>query len=276
MEKGLFSIIIPTFNRANLLKQAISSVLEQSYKKYEIIVVDDGSVDETQKLLRSYGNRIRSFKQPNNGVSAARNLGVEEARGEFIAFLDDDDLYYPEKLKTNFEYFNKHPEAVMLCSGFCFIDEQGDKALRGEVIPDEDILSLRNIAMFDLIHTSSVVVRSEYMKKTGGFPEGQKISEDYYMWSEILKLGNGYSIPEVLTCFRQHQNNTKLSSWLLYKENIKIIKNIFKTKENFPEDIDFYINNVEKIILDNLSFRKKSMKKLYFQIMLKIANCFYL
>ncbi len=268
MNKDYFSVIIPTYNRANFLKKAIDSVLSQSYEHYEIIVIDDGSVDNTKELIKSYcSQKIIYVRQDNKGVSEARNLGIKISTGTFIAFLDDDDLYHENKLEVCFGYLKKRIDTNFFCSNFMFIDEKGDKTMRGDVINNYSEVNLHNIAMFDLIHTSSVVIRKVAIGENTLFPREQKVSEDYYMWSEILKNGNGYNIPETLTYFRQHGKNTKISSLQLYKENRKIIDKIFSAPQNYLFCKSHYIKNLKKIIEDNLIYRKKYFEIIFFKLL---------
>ena len=112
--RPLVSVIIPTFNRDWIVAEAIQSVLAQSYRQFELIVVDDGSTDRTPAILRKFKDSIQVIRQTNQGVSAARNHGVDAARGEFIAFLDSDDLWRPEKLSVQVNFFLSNPE-VQIC-----------------------------------------------------------------------------------------------------------------------------------------------------------------
>lgn len=107
------SVIIPTYNRCWILKEAIDSVLSQKFSDFEIIVVDDGSTDATNELLSTYGDQITTISQQNKGVSAARNAGISFARGGYIAFLDSDDMWLPEKLSCQHDFFQSHPEALI-------------------------------------------------------------------------------------------------------------------------------------------------------------------
>ena len=111
--KPLVSVIIPTFNRGWILKEAIDSVLDQEFDDYELIIVDDGSADDTQEILDSYGEDIIVLRQSNKGVSAARNRGITEATGQLIAFLDSDDLWLPEKLSRQVDFFNTNPTVMV-------------------------------------------------------------------------------------------------------------------------------------------------------------------
>ena len=113
------TVIIPTFNRGWIVSEAIDSVLGQTFRDVELIVIDDGSEDDTQAILNRYlrcehGDKIRMIRQENQGVSAARNRGIREASGRFIALLDSDDLWLPEKLEKQIEFFEKKPDA-MIC-----------------------------------------------------------------------------------------------------------------------------------------------------------------
>ena len=99
------SVIIPTYNRAHYICETIDSILAQTYRDYEIIVVDDGSADNTRKVLQKYDGKVRYFYQKNRGPSAARNFGISQSQGEYIAFLDDDDLWTENKLELQIDFF---------------------------------------------------------------------------------------------------------------------------------------------------------------------------
>ncbi len=126
----MISIIIPTFNRGFIVTRAIDSALSQTYKDFEIIVVDDGSTDNTRAVLAPYKAQIRYFYQENQGVAGARNKGIKESKGEFIAFLDSDDYWHPEKLELQMAFFRSHPEVAMVYSRhWKEIDTQGKKLM---------------------------------------------------------------------------------------------------------------------------------------------------
>jgi len=109
----LVSVIIPTFNRAWILEEAVDSVLSQEFQDFELIVVDDGSTDNTWDILNGYQENVILVRQENKGVSAARNRGIGLASGELIAFLDSDDLWLPKKLSAQVEFFNSNPDALI-------------------------------------------------------------------------------------------------------------------------------------------------------------------
>ena len=120
------SVIIPAYNRAHYIREAIESALQQSHRPLEIIVVDDGSTDETPQILATYSEPVRVFRQVNQGVAAARNLGVSHARGEYVAFLDSDDLWHPEKLEKQIERFEADPELGLVHCGMETFNDAGE------------------------------------------------------------------------------------------------------------------------------------------------------
>ena len=119
------SVVIPSFNRAGMIEEAIGSVLAQTYENFELIVIDDGSTDNTPLVLENYGNRVLSYRQRNGGVSAARNKGIESATGSLIAFLDSDDLWLPEKLACQVDFFDTHPDAMICQTEETWIKKSG-------------------------------------------------------------------------------------------------------------------------------------------------------
>ncbi|MDH3520730.1 MAG: glycosyltransferase family 2 protein [Myxococcales bacterium] len=121
----MISVILTTYNRPAMTCEAIDSVLAQTHGDFEAIVVDDGSTDDTQGVLARYGDRIRMIRKENGGVASARNVGLEAARGELIAFLDDDDLWLPEKLEVQEAYHRRHPEVGLIYTDCLRFDERG-------------------------------------------------------------------------------------------------------------------------------------------------------
>lgn len=118
------SVVIPTYNRSGALDRTLQSVFGQSERDVEVIVVDDGSTDGTPSMLAGYGSRIRVIRKENGGAGAARNAGIDAARGEFIAFLDDDDVWLPEKTREQLRLFDANPDAALASTGAMFVDER--------------------------------------------------------------------------------------------------------------------------------------------------------
>ena len=125
------TVVIPVYNGGRYLRESIDSVLAQTFHDYEIVCVDDGSTDDSPVLLQEYGQRLRVVRQENSGQSAARNVGVKLARGEYIAFLDQDDVWYPSKVQNQVAVLDAEPDVVLVHCNFDRIDERGRMLERG-------------------------------------------------------------------------------------------------------------------------------------------------
>jgi glycosyltransferase involved in cell wall biosynthesis len=178
------SVIIPTYNRCWCLSEAIDSVLSQTYRNMELIVVDDGSTDQTSTLLSHYGNRLRCLQQTNRGVSAARNHGTQAADGALIAFLDSDDLWQPDKLDRQVAFFDTHPE-TMICQTEETWIRRGVRVnpKRRHRKPSGWIFEA-SLALC-LVSPSAVMMRRELLEKMGGFDESLPACEDYDLWLRV-------------------------------------------------------------------------------------------
>jgi glycosyltransferase involved in cell wall biosynthesis len=179
------SVIIPTFNRAMKTARAVASVLYQTFTDYEIIVVDDGSRDNTEGVLRQFGRSLRYIAHPcNRGVSAARNRGIRESEAPWIAFLDSDDYWLPQKLEAQMAFFRIHPEAsicqtqeIWIRNGRYVNPKKRHKKPSGDVFEP----SLR----LCLISPSAVMLRRSLMGEVGHFDENLPVCEDYDLWLRI-------------------------------------------------------------------------------------------
>ena len=210
------SVIIPTYNRASLLKETLESVLAQTYTDYEVIIIDDGSTDHTEETVQAFltDSRIRYVKQPNAGVSAARNHGIFEARGEWIAFLDSDDLWLPNKLEKQMAFLAEHPTAGAVCGpSYQYQDGQVKKNEKGEILrrPWEkrptSLLPFELFATEEWVCTPSVLVRKAVLYKAGLFENCLKIDEDYALWTKIARYTEFWFLDEVLGYIRYHETN---------------------------------------------------------------------
>ncbi|PYS51296.1 MAG: glycosyl transferase family A [Acidobacteria bacterium] len=207
MHKPLVSVIIPSYNYARYIGEAIDSVLAQTYANVEVVVVDNSSTDNTLEVLRGYGDSIRWFQQPNQGVSGSRNRGIVESGGELVAFLDADDVWLPEKLARQVEFFNDPCIGMVYC-GLQFIDALGNplersvEGLRGQVLKRMALLEAPGIPACG----SSAIVRREALEKAGGFDRELSISADWDMWRRISCHYDVEFLPEPLVLYRQHDS----------------------------------------------------------------------
>lgn len=178
------SVIIPTYNRAWCLREAVDSVLAQEFQDFEVIVVDDGSGDETPSLLREYGDAIRVLRQPNRGVSAARNAGILAARGELIAFLDSDDIWLKGKLASQVEFFSRHPGAL-ICQTEEFWVKDGRRVNPGKRHRKQAGMIFESSLQLCLVSPSAVMLRRSLLDRVGMFDERLPACEDYDLWLRV-------------------------------------------------------------------------------------------
>ena len=223
------SVIVPTYNRAHMITEAIESVLSQTFKDFELIIVDNYSTDDTESIVKSYvDKRIRYFKNQNNGlVSINRNYGIQKSGGEYIAFLDDDDLWLPEKLEKQVELLDSSKQLGLVYSNSYVIDSNGYlrettylygmKPARGS--------AFNELFRFNFIPTLTVAIRREVLDKVGEFNPRYKICQDYDLWLRIAEYYPIDFVEQPLAKFRVHggsiyQKNTVLS----YQELLQVIE----------------------------------------------------
>ena len=184
MKNDFITVVIPTYNRVTFLKDAIDSVLAQTFLDFELIVVDDGSTDNTPKLLSSYGDKIRVITQANQGPSAARNRGIEAAESEWIAFLDSDDVWKPDKLKKQVQFITDNPDTKI-----CQTEEVWVR--NGKRVNPRNKHEMHSGWIYEqclplcIVSPSSVMIHQDVFEKTGLFDETMLACEDYDLWLRI-------------------------------------------------------------------------------------------
>jgi glycosyltransferase involved in cell wall biosynthesis len=206
-KQPLVSVIIPCYNHAKYIGEAIRSVESQDYGNHEIIVVDDGSTDNTKDILKTFENRTIYLRQENKGPSAARNLGIASARGEFIAFLDADDLWSPGKLRKQMKAIQEDQSVGLVACGEFEIDQSG-KILGGPWVygnypSREKLLEALSIGQVVPGGTSGVLIRKECFLEVGEFDVSLKIGEDWDMWLRIIRKYNAVFVVEPLVMIRK-------------------------------------------------------------------------
>lgn len=207
------SVIIPTFNRGRFIGGAVRSVLAQTYGDLEVVVVDDGSTDDTRAVIESIADpRLRYIHQGNQGRSHARNVALGVARGRYITFLDSDDLYLPGKVEIQVRYLEAHPGTGMVYTSAYCIDGEGNRldhvyeaTVSGKIYED--------IAFFTpvTITLPTVMARREVFETVGGFDERMHRFEDTDMWRRIAKSYVIDAMPEPTCLLRTHDDNALLA-----------------------------------------------------------------
>lgn len=197
------SVVVATYNCAQYLPQTIGSVLAQTYRDYEIVVVNDGSTDYTDEVMSSFVNNhgVRYYTIPHWGVARAKNAAIAKAQGEYVAFLDADDLWEPTKLQKQMDVFRKNPSAGLVCSDVRWVDDRGDatpseprRLFQGQVLPH---LYGNNFVSF-----STCVVRRTLLERCGAFDESLGLNEDYDLWLRLSLVTEFDYVPEMLAAYR--------------------------------------------------------------------------
>ena len=199
------SVVIPTFNYGRYLASAIESVLAQTHPPLEIIVIDDGSTDDTPQVAAAFGERIRYVRTENRGVSTARNQGIELAKGQLIAFLDADDRWLPRKLERQLPLFDATPMPGMVHTGSRVFDHPTGDTLC-EFIP-EPLLDVHDLIACCSVAITSAIVPREVFAKIGGFDPALIGTEDWDLW---LRIAASYQViggPEILVEYRSHSRS---------------------------------------------------------------------
>ncbi|MDD5680055.1 MAG: glycosyltransferase [Candidatus Omnitrophica bacterium] len=226
------SVIIPTYNRANYICNAIDSVLAQTYKDFEIIVVDDGSTDNTKEILRQYDDKIRYFYQDNRGVSVSRNKGMREANGEYVAFLDSDDIWMPNKLERQISYMDSNPDIGLTYSFARYYskDENYEK-----IRPKSIAITIKDMIETDaVLPTSTVMLRKKCLDCVGFFDESMFGMEDFDFWFRVAERFPINFISDIMVHVRSfdvnlsNQNEKMWSGYIaVYNKLIQKYKNVY-------------------------------------------------
>jgi glycosyltransferase involved in cell wall biosynthesis len=185
---SLVSVVIPSYNGARLLGDAIDSVLAQTHPAVETIVVDDGSTDETPAVAARYAGRIHYLRQENRGVCAARNVGLAAAAGVYVDFLDHDDRFAPEKLARQVAVLDARPEVGLVYTGWRFIDADG-APFPPVAWPRREGDVLADLVVANFVFLGAVMVRRSLLTATGGFDERLRGAEDWEMWLRLTRQG---------------------------------------------------------------------------------------
>lgn len=205
----LVSVVIPTYNRAQYIAETIESVLDQTYEPIETIVIDDGSTDNTSEVVAAYADRIHYVRQANSERGASRNHGLRLARGEYIAFLDSDDLWLPHKAEEGVRYLETHPDVGLLYSDAIQIDSEGRELRRLRARGPSGRITERLLER-NFVSMGTHLARTSLVRGIGGFREERQLSgsEDWEMWVRLsLRTDFTYS-PKPTAKLRTHAENT--------------------------------------------------------------------
>ncbi len=222
--EALVSIVMPAYNCEKYVVEAINSILAQTYRNWELLVLDDGSKDNTLRIIEEFSqkdSRIKALPNGKNmGVSATRNRGIELASGEWIAFLDSDDMWKPEKLEKQFEIVEKEA-AEFLFTGSSYINEEGEAYKEIFEVPEK--ITYKKLRNQNVISCSSVLVKKKYFEHIK--MEKDEMHEDYAVWLRILKTGvTAFGVNEPLLIYRISRNSKSGNKMKTVKMTYKVFR----------------------------------------------------
>lgn len=199
MKTPKVSILMPAYNCANYIAEAIESVLNQSYTDFELVIVNDGSTDATASVVNSFKDeRIRLITRVNGGVSAALNTGLEHVTGEYTARFDADDVCYPHRIQKQVDFLSTHPDYVMVGSDADYMTDEGDYIFTYRNIGHTNQEINDRIKVYCPFIHSSVMYRTQAVKALGGYEIKAHTFEDYFLWQKLVKLGKVFNFTEAL------------------------------------------------------------------------------
>ncbi|VXD23286.1 glycosyltransferase [Planktothrix paucivesiculata] len=249
----LISVIIPVYNGEKTIKETILSVLNQTFKDWELIIINDGSTDSTMEIIAQIQNsRIRVFNCENAGLAKSRNRGIDHAQGEFISFLDSDDLWTTDKLETQFQALKKHPEAAVAYSWTDYIDQSNQFLHSGRHITKHGNVYSELLVCNFLENGSNALIRKQVFAHVGQFDTSLTAGEDWDMWFRLAAVYPFVGVPAVQVLYRVSATSMSAKIKNQEKECLKVLKNAFqKVPELSP------------------SLKKKSLANLYKYLMCK-------
>ena len=215
----VISVVIPVYNGERYLADAIQSVLDQTYRNFEVIVVDDGSTDGSADVAQRFGEAIRYVHQANGGVCKARNAGIAAARGAYIAFLDQDDLWLHDKLAAQVAYLDSHPEAGAV---YCQCQVMGKAKLCSNLYYSDPVKDdVVGIMRGPYLLMTSAMFRGEVLSKIGGFDEALIGAgyEDGDLTIRVSEVTHIAYLPEILAMYRVHSSNAMNNEWVLLRNH---------------------------------------------------------
>ncbi len=225
MPEVLVTAITPTFNRARYLAQAIESVLEQGFPGLEHVVVDDGSTDDTEAVVRRHGDRVRYHRQPNAGQSAAWNTALSLARGEVVAFLDSDDAWLPGKIARQLPLLEREPRAALLYADVRYVDGEGRPIAEPRLpraTPSGRVL--RDLLADNFIRTPTVLARRRLLLEAGGFRPELVQGNDWDMWLRLATRHEVIHDPVPSALYRLHGDQMVADRWKLATARVRILE----------------------------------------------------
>lgn len=227
-QSPLVSVVIPTYNQASYLRDSIDSVLAQTYTAIEVVVVDDGSTDETPDILASYGDRVRAIRQTNHGAANALNHGIRESTGQYVCWLSSDDAFVPDKIARQVAAFTANPELGLSFMGFDQIDAQGAFVADRSDIPWRHPDLFVTVFWANPINGSTVMMPRSVLDEVGPFDEALRADVDAEMWFRVLARHPAAHIPGVHLHYRVHDKALSADRGLMHQSKTTVRQRILR------------------------------------------------
>jgi len=272
------SVVMSVYNGEKYLCEAIDSILNQTFKDFEFIIIDDGSTDNTTQILCSYDDsRIKLLAQNNMGLAKSLNRGIREARGKYIARMDADDISHPDRLRQQVKFMDNHPECVALGTQTTVMRENGIKIYVSQFPLDDQTLKAGLPAKCPFFHGSVMFCRDEAIY-CGGYPE-LYCSQDVVFWNKISKRGEFRNLPSALYFYRIVQGQITMYSWRtsrrlteitsrmaksdsLNKNDIELVASLCKKENRISREANYY-RNIGKRYLEYTDDLKNARRFLF-------------
>ena len=274
MNKPYFSIVIPLYNKQSHVKETIQTVLAQTFQDFEIVVVNDGSKDDSVKIVEAIqDDRIRLIHQENQGVSVARNNGIKEAKAEHIAFLDADDIWLPDFLQTIYDMSINFPDAGMYSTQYEKMDNTGNKTpinLKG--LPSKEYVGIlpnyfKSVALGDtLIWTSALCIpKKVFIENDIWFPVGEKYGEDQHVWARVAMLFDIAYNTKVCALYMIEAENNTIENILKEKDPHESILSLRAYRDSIKDEekLKYFDKYIEKNIAMFIFLNMRNNSKLY-------------
>ena len=236
----LVSIITPTFNRADFIDQAINSVLAQTYSNFELLIVDDGSTDNTRNLIepKLEDSRVHYVYQENQGQSIARNHALARTRGEFVCFLDSDNYWATDKLEKQIEIFRAHPDYDVVYGDIIIIDEAGREVSRKNMQRHSGRIASHMIRD-NCVSMNTAMVRSQCFDKLGFMSGKRRVADDYDLWLRFSARFRFLYVPEYFAYYRVMEDQISSDKTRRFDSNWQIINDFRRDFPNAMSEKEF-------------------------------------
>lgn len=259
-KKPAVSIIIPTYNRANSISRSVNSILNQTYKDFEIIVIDDGSTDNTEEIISAISDeRVKYYKQKNAGACSARNYGIELSRGEYIAFHDSDDIWYPQKLDKEIDILKKYSEVDVVFCKLVEIKKNNNKSLRPSYFKEGIVEPVKNLFG---IGTITVVGRAEVFEKFK-FDEDLPRFQEFELLYRVCKQHKLYCIDEGLAEYNLSEDSISAKPDKLIYTCKLLLKKHPEMRYKYPQMIKYMAGIMQYNAIKQKKIKNSFYRQLY-------------